>query len=471
MKVPKYDIPSREYRVLYELLWHRIIELEYGGIIPPNTKEYAEKLFYHEKEGHYFSFWLLDGTKTADRKYFYRKYIEAVSKSRIYFDELLLYNVLVYLGYKASEQDRLIREVSDKDIKTFRDHARAIVNQLRRKFWEANSFLLDVPDGEAEVESAKVNEEVLKEQGKVTGFAAAEEHHKNTTETTVENVAATDQGARADSTFVGTTWNLPTGVAEAFTELTAYYERYKKMEPQEAELFQSLSDIVQRRVAILNKDVQEVKAYRSYAMKLLGSPDGWEWYERSGEKIIKKIVLFSNFGPEIDRDEPENFEMFFSINKVNEKNEEDSIIRGSGTMIQDIITLMGSSDKDSMVLECTNIKFPFFDIPETLIGHKITINGNSGELYGRLVALRKHKNLHMTPVQPSSEELPLSSPQVPAYIRSILCSPRETGIRVNPYENVFHTLIKLSGYFPLSQFLLIDRGNGSQEVRPLKKLL
>lgn len=158
MKDSKCYISSREYCFLYENLWNKIVEIEYAGIIPANMRLFSETLFYLKKGDMKFSNWLIRGTYTHDSKYFYRKYNEASSLTEVQIDKGVLYNCLIYMGYRSSDSDILLIDVPlDKQSRFYR-HLDEKLDIIKSLFFPAD--IIETRNNQTNVSGRPKNDNV-----------------------------------------------------------------------------------------------------------------------------------------------------------------------------------------------------------------------------------------------------------------------------------------------------------------------
>lgn len=133
MAAEKFYLNKEEFEILYHAVWLKIVEFEFGGKKPGNLKTDAVALFEKFKGKSEVVWILILDTGTKDTKYFARR--RRQKSDRIFFDELLFYNCLVYVGILIDEDDKLIKDVPEDYQNSFKRAALRKTEKMAKEFF------------------------------------------------------------------------------------------------------------------------------------------------------------------------------------------------------------------------------------------------------------------------------------------------------------------------------------------------
>jgi len=135
----KLILTKQEYRILYETLWRKIVAQEYSAPERAKLREYSPTVFLRKTKSTEFAFTLIARTGITDPRYLTRQYRLLGKREVAYieFNELLLYNCLVYMGYVENHTDKLLG-TSEKDVEKgiLKERALNIVGNLAKTFFK-----------------------------------------------------------------------------------------------------------------------------------------------------------------------------------------------------------------------------------------------------------------------------------------------------------------------------------------------
>lgn len=265
MKRNKFRIDFDSFKSLYEAVWLKINSVEIASEQKVTKKDFGANIFQVVKNQRPIIWFFLNETDTTDGIYLSRKYYSTPDKfGKIIFDPLVLYNMLVYLGYKTDASDKMLLEITDvKELKKTKAKIRDIVELQFDRF--------------------------LKDQGLAVSkdFTNKSEETEPYSELRIEQKMALENISELKKIFT--------------SEFFAYYDSLEKFYGgnelnnffEETILFRSIKRLIDLRKKNRDKQITSDIFQQSFEIEFCNSI--WEVFEKFDDKIDRYLIQGQDF--------------------------------------------------------------------------------------------------------------------------------------------------------------------------------
>jgi len=406
------------FHKFYEKLCDAFVKKEWSGKKPDNAKtNYSRNIWFKKAANEVIAVSLFKGITTINAEYFFRKNSELNHRPETEIDAMSFYKALLYLENKKPK----IFEKNEQYEKEAREEWLKFVSKYFNEFIEDTKKLNEKP-------SAYYKGKVYREYQ----LLSQTKEEKNISEDNKNSQKKIDDVEFIDALNI--VYDYYEGTQETFSH------PYK----EEINQYIVLKSLVEARLEI-EKSIRGRNGYApSPILQYLRSHffnSVWEMYEKKGNKIIKKTILFGNKNlPRIDTSYG-----FKCVGEFKQKGKRDNelnhcefdFLHRSITMQSDIYL-----KKPTDNFEIINISYKEKSFrPEICVGHKLTVKGNSGAMEMKIIVMRKTSDSRLY-----YSELGLYSKEIPDYIRSIFLCHGVIPVTPNPYLNKHITLGKISRF-------------------------
>ncbi|OQP49066.1 hypothetical protein [Niastella populi] len=396
-------IESAVYRAIYKCLCDKIEEDYYKGKPHKFKSENRAELFEKRKDGKIIGMRLLEGVGTLKNpKYFYRRFTELNPDTiRGEINPIALYNILFELGYKLNE--KYVEPKPNKDESVPISKAQNLLDQF------ISMHPADIREEQNRVEKCYY---IYLPEGK-------------------ENEAL----EVSQSTF---------------DEIQRHYNDIPVELFNEKLIFEEWVSMVKRRFQSFEKvpDPNDIKSQLAI-VKTFFQKSLWELFERSEEKITKRVIKFDErLSWNSNKSEDNKFLTFMTlVDFILDERHQKETASFEYDLVSNVVTLttIQNSKAYGVPLELVVYNFaPLIGKPLTdfMHGSSIHIDSHTFEIRAKLALLVKVHDTSIENYETKYAEYDSDSSEIPLFIRSYLNAPSQDFKR-SSYKNLLSMMALL----------------------------